>query len=193
MDEHGGHLAFELDIAAGIGDRVRKFFRRSSRGAQYIFGRLRTVQNPLRFDDSQGFRAGGPDRDPGAADRTVRGQRQLHGRRRGSEVADFAFDFLIRTRRLLAGYRKTDFEGDLTFGQGGCKRIDEKLVDGNHAFAGLAAYDDLGAAGQRDNAPITGRIVVAKAADDGAALTHDWIGNDRRRIGDQAIPSFDLR
>ena len=77
-------------------------------------------------------------------------------------------------------------ERHLAVADRGREAVDEKVVDGDAPGAGLAANDDRGAGGERDRGPIAGRIVVAQAADHGAHLPHDRIGDHPRRIMDKA-------
>ena len=80
----------------------------------------------------------------------------------------------------------SDAQRHLAFADRRREAVDEEIVDLDRRGSGLAAHDDLGASGQRDRRPVAGRIVVAQAADHGAHLAHDRIGDHARRVVDQA-------
>ena len=68
--------------------------------------RLLAGQQTLGFLDTHGAGPRGRQRHARSADRTVCIQRELHGRRGGSEVAHLALDLLVGTGRAIVGHRE---------------------------------------------------------------------------------------
>src|SRR5512142_118579 len=186
---------------------VALVFHRSTQ----IAGRLRLCGRRLRRRGDRLLVGGRPDErglgprraDRGASDVRETAARRRHlprgvehdvdGGARDGEVADLPLELQVRAAALRRGLGDADLGEDLVRLERRRERIDEELVDGDHALALRGARDHARAERQHRRRVVVRGVGVREVAAHRREVAHERIGDDRHGVGEDRVARPDRR